>query len=193
MNLEKDRQKVVEWAKQKLANRSQWVVLDTETTGLGDREIAEIVEIAIIDGFGKPLLNSRVKPKTAKVEPGALKAHRISDSDLATAPGFGGIYSLIEQAIKSKMVLIYNAAFDTRILADCCRVNDLPFLDFCSECVMLPYSEWVGEWNEYYGNYRWQKLPGGDHSALGECLATLECLETMAGWNQQLSLEKFPF
>jgi len=37
------------------------VILDTETTGLGDDD--EIVQIAIIDGFtGKVLLNEKLKP-----------------------------------------------------------------------------------------------------------------------------------
>lgn len=29
-------------------------------------------------------------------------------------------------------------------------------------------------------NYRWQRLPGGDHSALGDCWATLKVLQKMA-------------
>jgi len=29
-------------------------------------------------------------------------------------------------------------------------------------------------------NYRWQRLPGGDHSALSDCLATLKVLQAMA-------------
>ena len=46
---------------------------------------------------------------------------------------------------------------------------------------MLEYAKFVGEWNNYHGNYRWQKLEGGDHSAAGDCLATLEVIRTMAG------------
>ncbi|NJO78661.1 MAG: hypothetical protein HC827_09085 [Cyanobacteria bacterium RM1_2_2] len=42
------------------------------------------------------------------------------------------------------------------------------------------YSQWVGEWNELHGDYRWQKLPSGDHSALGDCRATLTIIQEMA-------------
>lgn len=42
------------------------------------------------------------------------------------------------------------------------------------------YSEFVGEWNDYFGNNKWQKLPGGDHSAVGDCLATLEVIKYIA-------------
>jgi DNA polymerase-3 subunit epsilon len=43
------------------------------------------------------------------------------------------------------------------------------------------YSQWIGDWNDYHGNYKWQRLPGGDHSALGDCRATLAVLKQMAG------------
>ena len=33
-------------------------------------------------------------------------------------------------------------------------------------------------------NDRWQKLPGGDHSALGDCRATLAILHEMANSNE---------
>jgi len=47
------------WAREVLANKKDYVILDTETTGLG---CAEIVQIGIIDLDGKILLDSLVKP-----------------------------------------------------------------------------------------------------------------------------------
>ena len=47
------------------------------------------------------------------------------------------------------------------------------------ECAMGWYSQYVGEPGKR-GGYRNQKLPGGDHSALGDCRATLAVIETMA-------------
>jgi hypothetical protein len=35
--------------------------------------------------------------------------------------------------------------------------------------------------NDYHQFYTWQKLPGGDHSALGDCLATLKVIKDMGG------------
>jgi DNA polymerase-3 subunit epsilon len=46
---------------------------------------------------------------------------------------------------------------------------------------MLQYARFIGEWNSYYNSYKWQKLDGGDHTALGDCLATLEVIRVMAG------------
>jgi hypothetical protein len=50
-------------------------------------------------------------------------------------------------------------------------------------CAMSNYASFVGEWNDYHGNYKWQRLPGGDHSAIGDCLATLELIKKMAASN----------
>ncbi|GGX36467.1 3'-5' exonuclease [Streptomyces chryseus] len=46
------------------------------------------------------------------------------------------------------------------------------------EDVMIPYSDWVGDWSEYWGNNRWQPLDGG-HRAAEDCRAVLRCLESM--------------
>lgn len=53
-------------------------------------------------------------------------------------------------------------------------------------CLMERYSEWDGEWSDYYGNYRWQPL-GGSHRALGDSLAALSCLNRMADSSDALT------
>ncbi len=45
---------------------------------------------------------------------------------------------------------------------------------------MIPYSDWVGDWNDYWGNYTWQPLNGG-HRARGDCFAVIGCFRAMAG------------
>lgn len=50
---------------------------------------------------------------------------------------------------------------------------------------MLKYAQWYGEYSEYWGDYKWQPLPGGDHTALGDSLAALECLKEMARDNPE--------
>ncbi|MGW7244638.1 hypothetical protein [Streptomyces sp. NPDC054804] len=41
------------------------------------------------------------------------------------------------------------------------------------EDAMEPYAAWVGEWSDYWGDYVWQRLPGGDNRALGDCIAVV--------------------
>jgi DNA polymerase-3 subunit epsilon len=45
--------------------------------------------------------------------------------------------------------------------------------------MMHLYAGWYGCYSEYWNDFQWQKLPGGDHTALGDCLAVWDILQTM--------------
>jgi hypothetical protein len=45
---------------------------------------------------------------------------------------------------------------------------------------MDEYSTFVGEWHDYYQDYRWQALPGSGHRAVGDCRACLDVIRSMA-------------
>jgi len=45
---------------------------------------------------------------------------------------------------------------------------------------MRQFARFVGEPSKRVGGYRPQKLPGGDHTALGDVLATLRLIKVMA-------------
>ena len=49
------------------------------------------------------------------------------------------------------------------------------------EDVMEPYAAFVGQWHDYFENYRWQPLHG-NHQAIGDCRACLELLLRMAAY-----------
>jgi len=169
----------LEWA-QALLKRSDWVILDTETTGLGPKD--EIIQIAIIDPQGRVLLDTLIRP-SQPISPAASAIHGIMDSDVLSAPTYKEIRSQIEECLMGKTLVIYNADYDVRLLMQThARYNLGPILikPRQIECAMLKYSAWRGElWPD--GSYKWQKLPGGDHTALGDCRATLKLIKTMAG------------
>ena len=48
-----------------------------------------------------------------------------------------------------------------------------------SECAMNQWAIWCGDYSEYHGNYKWQRLNGG-HRALEDCRACLGLLHQMA-------------
>lgn len=54
------------------------------------------------------------------------------------------------------------------------------------EDVMIPYSDWVGDWSDYHGNNRWQPLQGG-HRAAGDCRAVLDCLRAVGRSYERLA------
>jgi DNA polymerase-3 subunit epsilon len=98
------------WAREQLTQEN-WVILDTETTGLYD---AEIVEIAIIASLGKILLDTLIKP-SIPIPAEVTEIHGINDEMVADAPTFPEVYPT-DAALKDKRVLIYNSAFDIKIL-----------------------------------------------------------------------------
>ena len=173
----------VKFARAALADSSA-VLLDTETTGLDG---AFIVEIAIMAIDGKELLNMRLNPQVP-IPAGASRVHGITDGMVARCPTFQQILPQVEEAIRGRVVLIYKASYDMGVLR-----NELKRAGIDKEWgklarwkdVMMPYSEWIGdvwpEWSYHAGQVKWQKLPGGDHSAMGDCRATLAVLKEMAG------------
>ena len=56
---------------------------------------------------------------------------------------------------------------------------------------MAPYAKFYGEWNDYHGSYRWQRLTAAcaqqgidtsdttAHRALSDCVMTLRLIEKM--------------
>lgn len=170
---------------------NNFIVLDTETTGLG-RE-AEIVQIAIIDSRGKVLLDTLLKP-TKPIPADATRIHGITNGQVATAPTMALVYPRILNVLQGRDVIIYNADYDRRLLHQSSRAHGLSVLwDSVVgswTCAMLAYAEYHGEWNPYYRSYKWQKLGVAcqqqgisvvdAHSALADCRMTLALVRRLA-------------
>lgn len=175
--IEHDRVAAVLCCRDYLENKDKYVILDTETTGLDD---AQIVEIAIIKLDGEAILNTLVKP-TIPIPLEVTHIHGITDNMVKDAPTFPEVYPLIVEAVKDKIVLIYNKSFDIRILNYCRNIHKLPSFKLSdrSECLMELYAQWYGEYSHYHGDYKWQPLCS-EHRAMGDCLANLEAIKIMA-------------
>jgi DNA polymerase-3 subunit epsilon len=180
--IEKDRVSAVLWAREQL-KQNDWVILDTETTGLYD---AEIVEIAIINHLGEMLLNTLIKP-SIPIPAEVTEIHGISDAMVIDAPTFPEVYST-DAALKDKRVLIYNSAFDIQILNYCCQLHSLPSLRLTkrSDCLMEWVAQWAGNWSYYHKDYQYVPLNGG-HRALGDCIAALQLIKKMAADLDQIN------
>lgn len=165
----------IEWAR-KICDSKNVVYLDCETTGLHG---AYLVEIAVLSQHGSSLLNTLIKPPVP-CEPGAERVHGITKEILEDAPTFPEIYSQLQKILSDRHVVIYNAPFDRGILENCCLYYNLPSLNYRSSCAMKYYAQYFGEWNSYYGNYKWQKLPGGGHRAAEDARACYELVRQMA-------------
>jgi DNA polymerase III epsilon subunit-like protein len=179
----------------------QWLdqdclILDTETTGLGDD--AEIVEITIIDTTGKPLINTLVKPSKA-IPAEATAIHGITDAMVMNAPLWTEVCHKVGALMSGRTVVMYNASYDARLLDQTDLIwGVIPDLknglaDF--QCAMRAYAEFYGQCSQR-GGYKWQKLTaaaeqqgikiqGTTHRALSDCLTTLGVIKAMADNGKQ--------
>lgn len=184
-----DREKSVEWAS-KILEEGNWCILDTETTGLGSH--AEIVQIGVLTPTTE--WQSYVKP-TTPITDSANAIHGIGYDQVVESRYFESVFLDIWKIVRSRDLIIYNAEFDLALIRQSLKARHFQIAFPTSDrrgcrifvnggsihCAMHYYSQYVGEWNDYHGNYKWQKLPGGDHSALGDCHATLKIIKQMAG------------
>jgi DNA polymerase-3 subunit epsilon len=160
-------------------------VLDTETTGLYN---AQIVQIALIDHEGKPLLNTLVKP-TEAIPAAARAIHHITDEMVADAPSWFEVRKMVLQIVKEQTVVIYNSSYDVGVMRSSDSHNGLEPLNWYKDaakewfCAMNAYAVHYGDWNSRHNSYTWKPLiqaansfnvpTVNAHSALGDCLMTL--------------------
>lgn len=174
-----DRNDAITWARSVLDNKDNYLIFDTESTGLNEND--EIIQMSIIDLHKNELYNTLIKPKLKKsISRDATIIHGLEKKDLIEAPYFETAIHKFLQVIENKTILIYNAEFDIRLLQQTCYANDCPKFPLSYWCVMKEYSKFIGQWSEYHQDYKYQKLPGSNHTALGDCLATLKIIEKMA-------------
>lgn len=172
-----DRNTAAQWAAD-LMSRQDWVIFDTETTGL--TLTAEIVQIGVLSPRGDVLMDTLVRPM-GRIEQAAQAIHGISDKAAARGEPFPAVYGRLVELFRDRQVITYNADFDRRMLFQCVgRYQRLEWVPMTSVCAMLQYARWYGDWNSYRSDYRWQRLPGGDHSVIGDCRATLRLIHEMA-------------
>jgi DNA polymerase-3 subunit epsilon len=177
---DRDRMASVEWARELLA-RSDFVILDSETTGLSSP--VDFVEIAVVSPQGETLFDSLLKP-SCRIEPAARAIHGHSAKSLSGGPRFFEVYADLLEVLYKRRVIVFNASYDRRVWdttvgrlgARGALAGGLPGW----ECAMRQYARFVGERSKRGKGYRPQKLPGGDHTALGDALATLRLIERMA-------------
>lgn len=169
--------------------KSNFCVLDTETTGLGND--AEIVEIAITDAAGNELLSTLVRPiKPIPADVGAI--HGIDNDMVQNAPLWSGLHEEIMTMLAQYRIGIYNAPYDLRMIHQTAWQSEcwLPRFERQSKCVMDIYSKFAGVWSDHHGSWKWHKLgvaaaacgiaPTGAHRALADCRMTLGILRHVA-------------
>lgn len=142
-----------------MIREGNWLVLDTETTGLGD--IAQVVDLAIVKPDGTIVFDQLIKP-TIAIENAAAQAHGITDEMVQDAISWKEIQRSIFEMIRGFNVVTYGATFDRRIFHQSDRGNGLPECDYCKfsnwACCMEAFADLYGEVNPRFGTKTWKKL-----------------------------------
>lgn len=164
--------------------------LDTETTGFSFHD--EVIDLALVNSDGTALIDTLIRP-TVPIGAGAEAIHGIHNEDIIDAPGFNEIMINLVKLTEDRLVLIYNAAFDQRLLRQslaACKLRK-PTVMSKVNCVMLLYAQFFGEWNNYRQSYTWQsqakaakhlniKLPADLHRAAADARLCRAIVEAMA-------------
>jgi len=177
--------------------RTPFLILDTETTGLGASRTCQIVEIALIDQDGLVVYHSLCKPDIA-LPASATEVNGITDALLTGAPTFVQLWPDLVQLLASTPAPLYawNADFDREVLLRTAKRFGLLVPEALTDtkrwnCAMKLHARWYGEWSNGRNTYRWQPLAWAcmdleieeneqQHRALGDVQNTLRVLRALA-------------
>ena len=181
----------------KCNNPSKTICIDVETTGLS-YIYDNILQFSAIDGEGNVLLNTLVKPYMKCDWKEAERINGISPDMVSDAPEFHELIPVIQGIFDSAVHIIsYNGDFDESFLSE----NGIQIRDGIRRTdIMIAFARVYGEWNDYYSDYKWQKLitcanyygyepEGNFHDSLEDVKATLYCYNKMKE-RSQMSDEK---
>jgi len=166
-----------------------YLVLDTETTGLHD---GEICQIAIVESSGEVALNTLVKTSRS-IPPDATRIHGITDEMVVDGLPWSAFVPMITELLSGRNLVVYNAIYDRKMMHQSAEKEGIAKTEWKEVatwwCAMEAYAEFHGDWNDYYKSYRWQSLSNAcyqmgipvnnAHSALGDCLMTLHLSKKM--------------
>lgn len=162
------------------------IVIDVETTGLMVYT-DELLQVSIISDKKEILYNSYLKPLYTKEWKDAEKINGITPDMVKQSPSVLTECTKINRILSQADVIIgYNhQSFDLAFLAKIgCSFKESAVIIDVAEI----FSEIYGEWSDYFGGYKYQKLStcaayynyrweGNTHDSLADCLATLYCYE----------------
>ncbi|WP_299493135.1 3'-5' exonuclease [uncultured Shewanella sp.] len=163
------------------------LVLDTETTGLSNRD--EIIEIAVHDINDNIVFYSTLRP-SVDIHPKAEEVHQISRDSLANEPTWNEIIDQLRVCLQNKTVIIFNVDFDIRLLKQTAIAfgDDAKWLDELeTRCAMYLAADHYGATNRYGSislanamRAAGTKLRGKAHTASADVLATIDVVKAIA-------------
>ena len=134
--------------------REKVLCIDVETTGLNPAK-DEILQLAMVDGNGKELFASLVRPPTRKRWPNAQEVHGITWQMVKDKPDLEDQADIIQGIIdNAELVIGYNLPFDCSMM----QAAGFHFYGKRKYDVMEDYAQMFGRWSSAKGGYLWTKL-----------------------------------
>jgi len=166
------------------------IIIDTETTGLSITD--EIVEISAIDCEGNVLIDTLVRPM-GEIGEQAQAVHGITYEDTLRSPTFNQVLGDLIGIVHGRTVVMYNAAFDCRMIHQSAKRHNLSAPNMSAHCAMNNYARFHGEWDQKRDQWKWQSLAkaarqmgvtveGNAHRALTDCQTTLGLIRALAAY-----------
>ena len=171
-----------------LLDRSDVLILDTETTGLGNR--AEVIEVAVLDTTGAVWCEALVMPE-GRIPRDATAVHGLTRAALRAggARPWPEVHAeLLDVLDGAAVVLAWNAAFDRRLLAQTAARHGL-------NLPRMPWRDLLTDYREHHGEApakgrhtlsraverEWAHVDGPAHRAEGDCRRVLAVMRAVAG------------
>lgn len=163
-------------------DKSKIICLDIETTGL-DKKKDEILQLSIINGNGEVLFNEYIRPSRRTSWKSAEAVHGISPAMVKGKSRIDEFIPQLNSIMENATLLVgYNSEdFDLDFIKN--AGVSVPGRMWLFD-VMLEFAPIYGKWDEYHGDYKWQKLTTcakyygyklKAHDSLEDVRATLHC------------------
>lgn len=166
-----ERNNAIKQAKEIFKNKDKYIIVDTETSGIGN--CAEVLEMCAISLDGEVLIEYFFNPKGI-IAPEAIAIHGLTSEILQQkgAVTWDTCASEIVQFFAGKTILAYNASFDKKMIDQTAALYGFESPIEETVCIMRLRQQFAGTQNT-------EKLEG-DHTALGDCKKTLNLLNEIA-------------
>ena len=168
------------WARE-LFRRDDWVLFDTETTGLDGG--AEIIDLALLDRDGVVLFDTLLRPQRP-IPPVVSRVHGLHDHHVRGAPTCPAIWPQLRPLLHGRTIIAYNVSFDARLLRQTAARHGVPLVIHDQDSVVRRYAAWRATSGR--ATLRLERacqahgIPVGGHRAAADCRATLALLRVMA-------------
>lgn len=112
-------------------NQENYLIMEMATTGDGSSD--EIIQLVLLDMYGRILMNQYFKPMK-EISQSAAMQHQISSIFLKNMPRWDEVWGRLRELIENHVILIPNSSYGVRLFEQTCKRYNVS-LDFQLNCL----------------------------------------------------------